>query len=60
MSQETSKFNQYLELTKPKVVLLIVFTALVGMLLSVDEGIPPLMTMFYGLIGIGPGFHSGR
>jgi len=51
MSQ--SKFNQYLELTKPKVVLLIVFTAFVGMLLSVDEGIPPVMTMIYALIGIG-------
>ena len=48
-----SLFYQYLELTKPKVVLLIVFTALVGMLLSVDEGLPPLMTMFYGLLGIG-------
>ncbi len=53
MSQQSSKFHQYLELTKPKVVLLIVFTAFVGMLLSVDEGIPPLMTMLYGLIGIG-------
>lgn len=53
MSQNTSKFNQYLELTKPKVVLLIVFTAFVGMLLSVDKGIPPIMTMIYGLIGIG-------
>ncbi len=52
MSQQ-SKFSQYLELTKPKVVLLIVFTALVGMLLSVDEGIPPIMTMIYALVGIG-------
>lgn len=49
----SSKFNQYLELTKPKVVLLIVFTALVGMLLSVDNGLPPLADMFYGLVGIG-------
>ncbi|MCF6288852.1 MAG: heme o synthase [Proteobacteria bacterium] len=48
-----SKFHQYLELTKPKVVLLIVFTALVGMLLSVDSGLPPFMSIFYGLIGIG-------
>lgn len=53
MSHSKSVFSQYLELTKPKVVLLIVFTALVGMLLSVDEGIPPIMTMIYGLIGIG-------
>ena len=49
----SSKFNQYLELTKPKVVLLIVFTAFVGMLLSVDQGFPPVMDMIYGLIGIG-------
>lgn len=49
----SSKFNQYLELTKPKVVLLIVFTAFVGMLLSVDDGVPPVLTMVYGLIGIG-------
>jgi protoheme IX farnesyltransferase len=55
MSQnmQSSKFSQYYELTKPKVVMLIVFTALVGMLLSVDKGIPPIMTMIYGLIGIG-------
>lgn len=53
MSQKNTKFHQYLELTKPKVVLLIVFTALVGMLLSVDKGLPPIMTMIYGLIGIG-------
>ena len=32
---------QYLELTKPRVVLLIVFTALIGMLLAVP-GLPPL------------------
>ena len=49
----SSKFDQYLELTKPKVVLLIVFTALVGMLLSVREGIPDILTMIYGLVGIG-------
>jgi protoheme IX farnesyltransferase len=49
----SSKFNQYLELTKPKVVLLIVFTAFVGMLLSVPEGVPDILVMIYGLIGIG-------
>ncbi|MCB1604207.1 MAG: heme o synthase [Gammaproteobacteria bacterium] len=49
----SSKFSQFLELTKPKVVLLIVFTAFVGMLLSVDKGLPPVVTMIYGLIGIG-------
>jgi len=46
-------FGQYLELTKPKVVLLIVFTALVGMLLAVDDGLPQLSIMLYALIGIG-------
>ncbi|MCF6301163.1 MAG: heme o synthase [Proteobacteria bacterium] len=45
-------FKQYLELTKPKVVLLILFTALVGMLLSVS-GLPSLSLMLFGLIGIG-------
>ncbi len=53
MSHNTSKFSQYLELTKPKVVLLIVFTALVGMLLSVNDGLPPLDKIFFGLLGIG-------
>ena len=46
-------FSQYLELTKPKVVLLIVFTALVGMLLAVDAGLPSWSVLFYGLLGIG-------
>lgn len=49
----TSKFKQYLELTKPKVVLLIVFTAWVGMFLSIDDGLPPVLPMIYALIGIG-------
>ncbi len=47
-----SCFNSYLELCKPRVVLLIVFTALVGMLLAVP-GWPPLDKVFYGLLGIG-------
>lgn len=45
-------FKQYLELTKPKVVLLILFTAFVGMLLAVPT-LPPLDLMFWGLVGIG-------
>ncbi len=45
-------FKQYLELTKPKVVLLILFTALVGMLLAVD-GWPPMLPVLIGLVGIG-------
>ena len=44
-------FNQYWELTKPRVVALIVFTALVGMFLAVP-GLPPLREGFFGLLGI--------
>jgi len=47
-----SCFNSYLELCKPRVVLLIVFTALVGMLLAVP-GWPPLDKLAWGLLGIG-------
>ena len=49
-----SQFKQYLELTKPKVVLLILFTALVGMLLSM-RNFPSSewILVFWGLIGIG-------
>ena len=49
-----SQFKQYLELTKPKVVLLILFTALVGMLLSM-RNFPSSewVLVFWGLIGIG-------
>lgn len=54
MTSEISKLSwqNYLELCKPKVVALIVFTAIVGMLLAVP-GIPPLDTLIYGTIGIG-------
>ena len=45
-------WKNYLELCKPKVVALIIFTAIVGMLLAVD-GIPPLNTFIYSTIGIG-------
>lgn len=44
-------FGQYLELTKPKVVALIVFTALVGMFLAVPA-LPPLRQSVFGLLGI--------
>ena len=44
-------FNQYWELTKPRVVALIVFTALVGMFLAVPS-LPPLREGFFGLLGI--------
>ena len=45
-------WRQYLELTKPRVVALIVFTAVVGMLLA-TSGIPPLSALFAGTAGIG-------
>lgn len=44
-------FGQYWELTKPRVVALIVFTALVGMFLAVP-GLPPLRESVFGLLGI--------
>lgn len=45
-------FYQYLELCKPRVVVLIVFTAVVGMFLSVP-GWPPLTALLAGTLGIG-------
>ncbi len=45
-------WRNYFELCKPKVVILIIFTAIVGMLLAVP-GIPPLDLLIYGTIGIG-------
>ena len=44
-------WRHYYEMTKPKVVLLIAFTALVGMLLS-TEGFVPWSTLLFGLAGI--------
>ncbi|MGN7726870.1 heme o synthase [Luteimonas sp. 22616] len=43
--------GQYWELTKPRVVSLIVFTALVGMFLA-RPGLPPLRETVFGLLGI--------
>lgn len=45
-------WRDYLEITKPKVVLLLVFTALVGMALAVPGWLPWQETLF-GLLGIG-------
>ena len=50
--------SQYYKLTKPKVVYLIVFTALVGMLLAAD-GAVPLDIFVFGLLGIGLAAASG-
>jgi protoheme IX farnesyltransferase len=44
-------WRDYLELTKPKVVALIVFTAVVGTLLA-SPGLPPLGALVWGNLGI--------
>lgn len=44
-------FHQYLVLCKPRVVVLIVFTAVVGMFLSVP-GLPPLVPFLAGTLGV--------
>jgi heme o synthase len=46
-----SLFSQYLELTKPRVVALIVFTAVIGMFLAVP-GMVPLRPLIAGTVGI--------
>lgn len=45
-------WRRYLDLMKPKVLALILFTTLVGMLLA-TPGMVPLPTLFFGLLGIG-------
>jgi hypothetical protein len=49
--QTRPTWRLYLELTKPKVVALIVFTAIVGTLLAVP-GVPPLDALVFGNLGI--------
>jgi protoheme IX farnesyltransferase len=51
-AQPTSRWRLYLALTKPKVVALIVLTAVVGTLLS-SPGLPPLDALLLGNLGIG-------
>lgn len=46
------KFDDYLELCKPKVVALILFTAVIGMFLA-TPGMVPLDALLFGTIGIG-------
>ncbi len=48
----SNTFSQYLQLCKPRVVMLIVFTAVVGMFLAVP-GLPPLSALLAGTLGIG-------
>jgi heme o synthase len=47
----TPGWREYLELTKPKVSLLIVFTAIVGMVLA-SPGMVPLPALVFGTLGI--------
>jgi protoheme IX farnesyltransferase len=51
-SLAASRARDYLALTKPRVVSLIVFTAVVGMFLAVP-GLPPLAALVWGTLGIG-------
>jgi protoheme IX farnesyltransferase len=51
-------WRRYFSLTKPKVVALILFTALVGMLLA-TPGMVPWRTLLFGLLGIGLAAASG-
>ena len=53
-----NSWTHYYNLTKPKVVLLIVFTAVIGMLLAADGAIP-LDIFVFGLLGIGLAAASG-
>ncbi len=46
-----SRLHEYYELTKPRVVMLIVFTAIIGMFLAVP-GMPPLDKLLLGTLGI--------
>ncbi len=48
---DVSRLEQYLQLTKPRVVALIVFTAVIGMLLA-TPGLVPLRVLLFGSLGI--------
>ncbi len=50
--QSSTDWRDYYELTKPRVVMLIVFTAIVGMFLAVP-GLPAMSALVFGTIGIG-------
>ncbi len=51
LATSRTTWRHYLELTKPKVVLLIVFTAIAGTLLA-TPGLPPLEALVWGNLGI--------
>jgi len=50
-SHLASRLEQYFQLTKPRVVSLIVFTAIIGMLLATNEAVP-LRILLFGSAGI--------
>ncbi|NNE59598.1 MAG: protoheme IX farnesyltransferase [Woeseia sp.] len=50
--QQTAHWRDYYELTKPRVVTLIIFTAVVGMFLA-TPGWPGSMALIFGTLGIG-------
>ncbi|MCH2191803.1 MAG: heme o synthase [Gammaproteobacteria bacterium] len=54
----SSAIQQYYDLTKPRVVMLIVFTAIVGMFLA-EPGLPNFITMTLASLGIGLAASSG-
>src|SRR5689334_10028006 len=47
-----ARWRSFYELTKPRVVMLIVFTSIVGTLLAVP-GMPPLDALIFGNLGVG-------
>jgi protoheme IX farnesyltransferase len=49
---DTTRWRSFYELTKPRVVMLIVFTSIVGTLLAVP-GMPPLDALIFGNLGVG-------
>ena len=59
--RQTADWRDYYELTKPRVVMHIIFTAIVGMILSVS-GWPGVVALTFGTLGIGwqIGRASGR
>lgn len=52
-------WHSYYQLCKPKVILLIVFTAIVGMLLASQNGLVPLAVLLPATLGIGLAAASG-
>ena len=52
MNSASANWRDFYELGKPRVVMLIVFTAVVGMFLAVP-GMPPLAKLLFGTLGIG-------